>query len=85
MYSHEDSQRTVFAPCGKKISFEKVEPENFCISGKVESLIKKFVNENFNFSDNNFPLSICRTCYLTLLDHVKSTFCNCFQGHEQSG
>ena len=69
--SHYENRKKICAPCGKKISFGKIDPNKFLINKKTENLIKKFIKNDFNIEDSKFPLSICRTCYLTLLDCEK--------------
>ena len=51
MCFHEENRTKVCAPCSKKIAFRKNKPEKYLITEKVENLIKKFANENFNSSD----------------------------------
>lgn len=34
----------------------------------------KFINEDDDLNNKKFPLSTCRTCYLTLLDASKNIF-----------
>ena len=66
--SHEENRGKVCAPCVKKIAFGNIKQEKFFINTKVEDLIGKYINKNFNIAEKNFPTSICRTCYLTLLE-----------------
>lgn len=72
--SHDDNRRKVCAPCGRKITFGKTKPEKLLIKTKVESLIKKFMCEDFNIANEKYPLGICWTCYVTLLDFEKNIF-----------
>ena len=72
--SHEENRRKVCAPCGQKIYFGNIKQEKFFINTKSENLIRKYINKNFNIAEEKFPTSICRTCYLTLLDHEKGGF-----------
>ena len=69
--SHQENRTKVCCHCGKKIVFQKIDPKKFLITTHIENLIKKFISDEFDSSDERFPLSICRTCYLTLLDAEK--------------
>ena len=72
--SHEQNREKVCAPCGKNISFGKNTKERFGINETYESLIKKYLNEDFTLNDSKFPVSICTTCRLTLCDQEKQIF-----------
>lgn len=61
-------------PCGKKIHFGKTSAKKYLITTKIEGFIKKFININYDIQNEKFPLSICRTCYLTMHDADKNIF-----------
>ena len=65
--SHQDNRRKVCGPCGQKVS------------KKIEGLIKKFINSDYNIIDDKFPLIICCTCNTTLLEADKNVFKRPFQ------
>lgn len=69
--SHDENRRKVCAPCGRKISFGKIPPEKFLVNENTEKLIRKFLFEDFDKDNDKFPMSICRSCYLALLDAEK--------------
>lgn len=71
---HEENRRKVCAPCGRKIVFGKRKPESFLLTEKLQNLVKNFVNTNYDISDQRFPISICNTCRLALLDREKNNF-----------
>lgn len=72
--SHEENRRKVCAPCGKKIAFGKTSITKFLVNEKTEKLIKEFVSVTYDIRDDKFPIGLCRTCYLTLLDAHKGIF-----------
>ena len=72
--SHEENRKKVCAPCGKKIVFGKKNPNEFLINANSENLIKKFINSDFNINNSKFPLSICKTCHVTMLDYEKGVY-----------
>ena len=72
--SHQDNRKKVCGPCGRKIIFGKIKPDKFLISQSTEKLIKKFISKKFDLNDEKYPLCICRSCYLTLLDLEKEIF-----------
>ena len=45
---HSENRRKVCGPCGKKIVFGKANPNKFFITAKIESLIKRFINIDFD-------------------------------------
>lgn len=72
--SHDENRRKVCGPCGTKISFGKKKPNKFLINEKYETLIKKFINKDYDLNNEKYPLSICRTCYHTLFDASNNIF-----------
>lgn len=72
--SHDENRKKICAPCGRKIVFGKVKPENFVINNKIANLINKYSSTDFDLSNEKYPLSICRSCYLTLLDFEKEIY-----------
>lgn len=72
--SHEENRKKVCGPCGNKIVFGKTQPEKFLINGNIEMLIKKFVSKDFDLNDDRFPLSICGSCRLTVLEFEKEIY-----------
>lgn len=74
--SHDENRKKICGPCGRKIicSNARDKPEKFLIGEKTLTLIKKFVSEDYDLNNEKYPLSICRTCYLTLLDHEKKIY-----------
>lgn len=69
--SHYENRKKICAPCGEKIVFGKNKPEKYLITDKIENLINKYVSKKCKITNEKYPLSICRTCYLTLLDMEK--------------
>lgn len=72
--THGENRKKVCAPCGQKIKFGKIKPEKFLVNNVTQNLIKKFINSDYDVYNEQFPLAICRTCYLTLLDAEKNLF-----------
>lgn len=72
--THSENRVKVCGPCGKKIHFGKTSAKKFLITTKIEGFIKKFININYDIQNEKFPLSICRTCYLTMHDADKNIF-----------
>lgn len=72
--SHGENRKKVCGPCGRKIVYGKIKPEKFLISQSLENLIKKFISKDFDLNDEKYPSSICRSCYLALLDFEKEIF-----------
>lgn len=68
---HEENRFKLCAPCGQKIVFGSKKPNTFFISNKVEGLVKRFINKNFDINNAKFPKSICVTCRLTLNERDK--------------
>lgn len=62
---HEKNRLKVCAPCGGKIIFGK-QKSAFLVTKKLENLIKKHLNSEYNKSDSKFPSGICGTCRTTL-------------------
>lgn len=78
--SHGENRSKVCAPCGKKIIFGKVDkPSSFLINDHIETLIEKFLLADFDVSNDKFPVSVCKTCRITLLDAEKGIFNRPFQ------
>lgn len=65
---HNENRKKVCALCGQKIVFGNIKPQKFFINSNTNDLIKKHINKDFNLNDLKYPVSICRTCYLTLRD-----------------
>lgn len=73
--SHDDNRQKVCGPCGIKIPYGKTaKKRKFLINSRTLKLIQKFIDVNYSLSDGRYPLSICRTCYLTLDDAEKNIF-----------
>lgn len=78
--SHDENRQKVCGPCGKKIVFSKTaKKRKFLINSRTEKLIQTHINNDYKLSDRRYPLSICRTCYLTLFDAEKQVFKRPFQ------
>lgn len=73
---HDLNREKVCAPCGKKIVLGKNKIGKFKINIKLQGLIKNnLINGgDFDISDRRFPVSICGTCKVTLLDIEKNIF-----------
>ncbi|KAJ8683890.1 hypothetical protein QAD02_019682 [Eretmocerus hayati] len=69
--SHEENRAKVCGPCGKKIVLGKMRAATR-ISGAHETLIRKLISDDFNLLDSKFPLSICTTCRLTIIEHSQN-------------
>lgn len=78
--SHEENRQKVCGPCGQKIVFNNTSKKRkFLINSRTENLIHKYINSEYRLSDSRYPLSICRSCYLTLDDASKQVFKRPFQ------
>lgn len=66
---HDENRKKVCAPCGRKIIFGKRKLDWFIVSEKFATLIRKYINSNYDICDSKFPSGICTTCRLTLLEH----------------
>lgn len=72
-FTHNENRKRICAPCGSKIIFyKKTSITNITIS--LESLIKKYINQNFNINNEMYPVSICVSCRLTLQEYEKNIF-----------
>lgn len=69
--NHENNRFKVCAGCGKKIVVGKKKIEYFAINCNLEQLLKKHLNPKFDISSPKFPLSICISCKLAVLEHEK--------------
>lgn len=66
--SHDENRKKVCAPCGRKSK------TGLFINNNIKQLIKLHINSRFDFDNPRFPLGICGTCRLTLLDAGKGVF-----------
>ncbi|CAH0558605.1 unnamed protein product [Brassicogethes aeneus] len=72
--NHNENRRKVCGCCGSKIIFGNKPVSQFCITSKLESLIKVWINEDFDVKNEKCPNSICGSCRLTLLERDKNNF-----------
>lgn len=71
MSNHAKNRCKLCGVCGVKIVFGGRLQSRFAICEKIEELIKKFSNSEFNIRDERYPTSICFTCKVTLYDRQK--------------
>ena len=54
--------------------FGNIDTKKFLINQKMESLIREHISNEFNVNDEIYPVAICRSYYLTLIDAEKGIF-----------
>lgn len=68
--SHYQNRKNVCAACGKKIVVCGSKSLSAYLITEIQAgLIKTFLCQEFDSNNDNYPLSICVTCRLTLYDH----------------
>lgn len=67
--SHDSCRRKVCATCGKKVKIDNY--GRSIVTDKISALIKKFADADYSESNQKYPLGICGTCRLTLVEYGK--------------
>ena len=63
---HEENRMKICAPCGRKIVFQNKPSNHFLLNENHAALVKKYISDQFDVSNEKFPKSICISCRLTI-------------------